>query len=400
MMSVDEITLTDIPLFAHLGRDHVKAIRDSLTVLSFATGQTVVREGDANDNRLFVILEGEAALCKSARSDSGGPPLDYEIEIRGRHDLFGAMWVFDQEPLPVSVMAKTPLTVAVIDLKGRGQNRRERETRNVLIAELRRYLGNYVRKSLRVRVDSLAREAEVSRYRNAVSDIVVASLTLLSFYTLALSTLPRFETYLQVNFALSPFIIVFFALTFFPLLLRSGFPLAFFGITFNNWRSVLLFSAAVSLAFIAAGALTKGILIAALPSLHGMTVFSFADVRVSGENVMMSPWYWVAVGLYLALTPVQEFVARCGIQAPLYAFLQGSELERRVISIVVSNLVFSAAHAHIGLAFALAAFLPGLFWGWIFARTNSLLAASASHFVIGGAGIFLFGIQEFVEKLF
>jgi len=63
------------------------------------------------------------------------------------------------------------------------------------------------------------------------------------------------------------------------------------------------------------------------------------------------------------------------------------------------TLVFSAVHAHIGAVFALAAFVPGILWGWIFLRTNSLLAASASHLVIGGAAIFLLGIEEFVQKL-
>jgi membrane protease YdiL (CAAX protease family) len=87
-------------------------------------------------------------------------------------------------------------------------------------------------------------------------------------------------------------------------------------------------------------------------------------------------------------------------EIPLYAFLRGSEIKRRGLAIVVSNLVFSAAHAHIGLAFAVATFIPGLFWGWIFARTNSLLPVSLSHFLIGGAGIFLFGIEEFLQKLF
>jgi hypothetical protein len=31
---------------------------------------------------------------------------------------------------------------------------------------------------------------------------------------------------------------------------------------------------------------------------------------------------------------------------------------------------------------------------------SSLLVESASHFMIGGAGIFLFGIQEFIQRLF
>ena len=125
-----------------------------------------------------------------------------------------------------------------------------------------------------------------------------------------------------------------------------------------------------------------------MPSLHGLQVIGFGDVVVAGRNDTNTPWYWVSLCLYMLLTPVQEFVARCGVQAPLYAFLEGSEFKRAGLSIVVSNLVFSAVHAHIGLAFALVAFVPGLLWGWIFLRTNSLLAASVSHMIIGAAGIF------------
>ena len=131
----------------------------------------------------------------------------------------------------------------------------------------------------------------------------------------------------------------------------------------------------------------------------GWNVISFANIRIAGHNDTNTAWYWVALGLYLLLTPIQEFVARSGVQAPLYAFLQGSELKRAGLSIAVSNLVFAAVHAHIGLAFALVSFVPGLFWGWIFLRTNSLLAASASHLIVGGAGVFLFGIEEFLQKL-
>jgi membrane protease YdiL (CAAX protease family) len=136
-----------------------------------------------------------------------------------------------------------------------------------------------------------------------------------------------------------------------------------------------------------------------MPQLHGLSLVGFANVRVGNQDEANMPWYWAALSLYLLLTPVQEFVARCGIQAPLYAFLQGSELKRASLSIVVSNLVFSAVHAHIGLAFALLAFIPGLFWGWLFLRTNSWLGASLSHLFVGGAAIFLFGIEELLQKL-
>jgi membrane protease YdiL (CAAX protease family) len=395
-----EAELGKIPLFAHLKQDQIDRLRSHLKFSYYESGELVAAEGQDSCHCIFIIIEGVVSLCKNASHTANGSGSPIELETRGKFDIFGGMSALDGRPLAVSAVAKTPVTLATIHLARRSAGAPERSTRNVLIAELRRYMANYVRASLDYRIDSLLKEAEFAHYRSAVGSIVIAALSLLSFYTLALSALPRFESYLEVNFALSPFIIMFFAAIFYPVIHWSSFPPAFFGIRFDNWKSAVLFSSGASLAFIAAGALLKWLIIVISPSLSGMTVFSWADVSIGGKEVMASPWYWFAVTLYLVLTPVQEFVARCGIQAPLYAFLQGSELKRRGLAIIVSNLVFSAAHAHIGLIFALATLIPGLFWGWIFARTNSLLAVSLSHFLIGGAGIFLFGIEEFVQKLF
>jgi len=71
------------------------------------------------------------------------------------------------------------------------------------------------------------------------------------------------------------------------------------------------------------------------------------NVRETMHQVMM-PLFWLQVSLYLVLTPMQEFVVRCCLQAPLHAFLNGTKLRRHVWSILVSNLVFAAAHSHIG----------------------------------------------------
>ena len=202
-----------------------------------------------------------------------------------------------------------------------------------------------------------------------------------------------------MNFVLSPVIILFFAAFFLPVIRRSGLPPAFFGFCIDNWRAALPFAAIASVAFLAILVLIKLILIATMPELHGISLIGSADIRFGRHADTDTLWYWVALSLYLLLTPVQEFVARCGIQAPLYAFLQGSELKRARLSIIVSNLVFSAVHAHVGFVFALLAFAPGLIWGWIFLRTNSWLAASLSHLVVGGAAIFLLGIEQVLQRL-
>lgn len=390
---------SDVPLFARLPKDSFRVLEQHLTILSFAPGERILREGDANPGRFYLVLEGEAGLCKSGQSIANKAPVDYEIAVRRKHEVFGSISFLDGQPFSSGAVAKTPLTLAVVDFSTSRLSQPSRKLHATLIAALRTEHTSDLRHSISDRVDRLREEAEFMRYKSALGSIVIMTLSLLAFYTLLLSALPKFELVLAVNFAISPFIIALFALVLGAAILRSGFPAAFFGIQTANWKHAVGFAVTTSLAFILAGALLKWTLIQNTESFSNLSVFGVADVKVNMHDVMMSPLYWVAVGLYLILTPIQEFVARCCLQAPLYAFLTGSEFRRRLWSILVSNLVFAAAHSHISFAFALAAFIPGIFWGWIFARTNSLYAAAVSHFLIGGAGIFLFGIEDFIAKL-
>ena len=397
---LDRVSISDIPLFSRLSDAQIEQVWRLMHMATYQLGETVIEEGAPASHLLYIIFEGEAAVCKRGQSPLTDRPFDYQIEVRGKKEVFGWVSVLDGSPQPATVMARTPLTVAILDLRKRGgPGSPARHTTNDIIAELRHHLSSSVRRSFEYRVASLQQEAEFARYRSAVGSIVITALALLSFYTLALSMLPSFKNFLAVNFMLSPIIIVFFAAFFFPVIRRSGFPPAFFGFCTDNWRAALPFAAAASLVFLAIAVFLKWILITTVPQLHGLDLISFTKIRIGGQDETDTAWYWVALSLYLLLTPIQEFVARCGIQAPLYAFLQGSAFKRGVLSILVSNLVFAAVHAHIGLAFALVAFIPGLFWGWLFLRTNSWLAASLSHLFVGGAAIFFFGIYEMLARI-
>jgi CRP-like cAMP-binding protein len=400
--SQESISLKEIPLFSKLTRAQIETLWSILQFTTYREGETILAEGDRTRNRIFIIVDGSVALCKNGRSALTHEPLEYEVELRGKGDVFGAMSVLDGKPISVSIKARSHVTIAILDMKLYRRDKRSRRVRNIIVTELRRTLSNYVRNALDHKVDSLRQEAEFWHYRDTVGGIVIAALCLLSVYTLALGALPGFESYLEVDFALTPFIIFVFAAIFIPVILLSGFPIAFFGLSLHNWRSALLYSVSSSLLFIGAVAIVKWAIILGSPSLAGVPVISIGEVRVGDSDPvgMNSAWFWVAVALYLLLTPVQEFVARCGVQAPLYAFLQGPEWRRRIWSILVSNLVFAAAHAHISIEFAMIAFIPGVFWGWIFARTNSLLAASVSHFMIGGSTLYLLDIETFIGRMF
>ncbi len=337
---------------------------------------------------------------KEGLSPLESEPMAYELGILRRGEIFGELSFVDGKPSAIAFMAKTELSVAVVDLSASRRRSATRRLRDIVTNKLRHHLTRHADKSVALRVNTLQLENEFSAYRNGVGHIIVATLCLLSFYTLTLSFLPSFKSLAHANFALTPIVILLFGLCFVPIIATSSFPLRFFGLRFDNWRPALAFSVRASLFFLVLFVIVKWVLINTTDSFAGVPLFDRADVEVSGhQEEATTSWYWIALAVYLLLTPMQEFVARSGIQAPLYAFLHGSEMKRQWFSILASNLVFAAAHAHISLAFAVAAFLPGMLWGWIFARTHSLLAATASHLIIGGAGMFLLGIEGVVSRL-
>ena len=69
------------------------------------------------------------------------------------------------------------------------------------------------------------------------------------------------------------------------------------------------------------------------------------------------------------------------IQSTLSVVLTGRSA--RWLPIVLSSAVFSMGHQHLGWSYALASFVPGLFWGWMYQRQRSLIGVSISHALIG-----------------
>ena len=154
--------------------------------MPLAAGERVLEEGEANPGRLYVVLEGEAALCNRGKAFSTHTMAEYETGSRGKHEVIGALSFLDGEPFSSSVLAKTPLTLAVLDFSGAALLPASRKLKASVVAELRRELTSELRHSIAHRLDSLQNEAEFARYKNAVGRIVVTTLSLLSFYTLLL----------------------------------------------------------------------------------------------------------------------------------------------------------------------------------------------------------------------
>jgi membrane protease YdiL (CAAX protease family)/CRP-like cAMP-binding protein len=385
-------------LFSTLSRQQLRLILPHIKFKKYRPGRVLLGEGARNPGKIYIVLDGQIALSKQGVSPMESRPENYELGVLRRGDIFGEVSFVDGQPSPVSFEAKTDVSLAVADLSA-SHRKTVRRLREIVTGKLRRYVAQHARESAALRMSSMQLENQLAAYRGGVGQLVITTLFLFSIYTLALSFLPAFKNQAHANFVLSPLIILLCALIFFPAIATSGFSGRFFGLQLDNWRAALGLSVRASFLFILAFVAVKWVLINTSPSFAGVSIIGGADIEVDGKMASHNTWYWVALAVYLLLTPMQEFVARSGVQAPLYAFLHGSESKRRWLSILASNLVFSAGHAHISVPFAMAAFLPGILWGWLFAKTNSLLAATVSHIIVGGTGLFLFGIEGVVSRL-
>ncbi len=394
------IDLARIGPFKGLSPAVISTLRAHLRLCQFSAGDTLFREGERTGGALYILISGEVSVCKCGHDPLTRAPLEYEVAVRGPEEVVGSVSLLDRRPASATARCRTNVTVAILDLDTIPTGSFPRKARRALKNQLAFHLATRLRDTLDDRVDALRNEAELAGYRNAIALVLVGALSMLSVYTLALSAIAGLSLPPEARLAITPLVILMFAAAFWSVIRLSRFPLAFYGLRLDNWRRSLGLAIKTSLAFIAVLAGTKWLLIALVPHLRDLPVVAPASISLNGTDQVSWLVYGTIIALYALFVPAQEFVARCGIQAPLYAFLDGSELTRRTWAILVSNFAFAAAHAHTNPSFALASFLPGIFWGWLFARTHSLLAVSVSHVMIGGAGIFVFGVEDFIAALF
>jgi membrane protease YdiL (CAAX protease family) len=111
------------------------------------------------------------------------------------------------------------------------------------------------------------------------------------------------------------------------------------------------------------------------------------------------PFEWrffaFAMMLYGVHAPLQEFV-RTGLQGSIQHFLRVPPGQADWKAIVTTNLLFASAHGFLGFWFAAAAFVPGLFWGWLLARQGSLVGPAVSHIAVGWWAFFALGIHAVI----
>lgn len=382
------------PIFSKLSPELIRANISHFNVKNVEEGDVILAEGQKNQS-IHIIHSGEAHVVKMAIGQTDA----HVIATLSPGQEIGEMTVMDNSEASATVLAAKPMELISLDLSGEDHDEKLQELCDQLQLQIGRRIASRLRDTNSGKVEVMEREVRIRREQAVAGRFAITILTLVACYTIALRAILDLNVYSWMEVYYSPLIIVAFMLAMVYMMIRSAMPLEAFGVTFKNGFKASADAIKYSLLFCVFLTGCKWLYIAAQSDAAALSVFQTADMFSSYDESGRFEWtiYFLFMVAYALLCPVQELIGRCGVQAPLYIFLQGSEGKRHFLSILVSNLMYAASHSHLNLSFAVVTFIPGLFWGWLFMRHKSLVGVSVSHAIIGCYALFALGLEEFLK---
>jgi hypothetical protein len=357
----------DLPIVRGLSRRERAKVQEAASERSLEAGEVLAREGETV-NQLFVLLSGGVELLRRDRRGT-----EYVVGDLGAGDLLGSS--LEGRPRTATMRATKPSTVLMLpaDLPRKHP-------------KLMANVAHAMSARLRVQNDL---SLEHAKERAAMGELLLKSVVLMCGYAVMLSALPWLHSTwpsLSTTWVSLP-MIALFGYSSFRFLRGSGWPLSRFGLGFRNLPSSLFEAALLTPPFALVLIGVKWILVHVVPTYRGLPVIAHWDyaAQLADKNVQL------LLVIYGASALVQELIVRCALQANMEDFLSGRG--RTVAPIFAAALMFSVTHLHMSFLFAAMAFIPGMFWGWLFHRRRHLLGVTLSHFAIGAFVFFVLGVE-------
>jgi len=379
--------LQGFPMFSDMAPGKIEQLLSVATVRNVAGGETFVSEGSLG-TVFFIVLSGEVEVYKTAVRD--GQQHQHVLTRVAAPNLIGEFALFDFEPRSSSVRAVGDVEVLEVDVETlrRGEH-------GELYSELLRVCGGHTVQRLRdtndVTIDAMAERLEESKARISIGVFFVYIISALAVYTMCLRSVDVIKPYIPGGSrAITVIVLIAISAVCILAIRRTPYPIRTYGLTFRNgWAA------------------TRDAIFWSLPVLAVITIAKFLALRYAlemPEIPLFDPFkpfsktgslnlafYLLAMLVYIVTSPLQELVVRGSLQSCLEKFLTGPPVRVMWTSILVSNLIFAMAHSHLRLSFALAAFIPGLLWGWLYSRHGTLVAPCVSHIIVGVYTLFVLG---------
>lgn len=360
--------LPDSPLFAGL----TPAMRDTLergaTTRALMPGEVLYTEGELPGDLCYVV-SGRLEVVKRVR----GARVEHRIHEIPQGEPVGEIAFFDRCARSATVRAMEPSVVLVLPYGAVSG-----------VAPLVTRLGERLASRLRISSED---ELDLAQRRASMGLLIVKIITLLCSYALVLAALPGLNLASTSSTYLSLPIIGAFGFVAWRFIRSTGYPLSEFGLGLRNLPLSIVEAVVLTPPFCAFLTLLKWIAMKAHAPWRDLPLFERPDWKTH----LLEPTIVKFLILYFVSSAVQELIVRSALQASLEEFLVGPR--KREVVLVVCALMFAVNHLHMAFIFAVFAFVPGLFWGWLFSRRRHLVGPVLSHFVVGAFVFFVLGVS-------
>jgi CRP-like cAMP-binding protein len=380
--------LIENPLFDGLRPQERDALAPWCSKRRFAPGEALIVEG-ARSRDLYILAAGSARVLKATSRDG----VAHELRVIHAGETAGEMKLAGVERASASVVAVDEVEAWCVDVGPILDGSCDPSLRAAVTANVARILAGRVRASSAVAADAIQERLEQSEARESAGRFIVYLFGIMSAYALFVAVLHDARPESRPGQVWLSLGVILGACAPIAAMVRSSpYSLASYGLTLRGWPRVVgqatLYTLPILAALLAAKALWVTLGAAGEPLFRYDAIFEDGRFR-PGQ-------YALALTAYALLSAAQEFFARAGLQGSLQKFLPRADGGTNWTAIVLANLIFASAHTYLGARFLLAAFVPGLFWGWLFERQRSLLGVSVSHALVGVWALFVLGVQGVV----
>jgi CRP-like cAMP-binding protein len=377
----------DASLFEGLSGEHIDALEPFVRELDVAQGELLVREGEPAMD-LFIVATGRLAIDKL---DVGAATM-HRIGEAAAGEVVGEVALFDELPRFASALALEDTHLYALsfhDLRptldapaSSSLDPRPKPLRRAYHLLLENLAG-LLADRLRVQADA---SLEVEKQRVAVGSFLVNILVLVSVYSFMLSGLMQLDRAPLNTSRISIPLQLIFAFGSWRFIRSTGYPLHEFGLSTRNLIGSLFEALLLTAPVLALLTGVKWLVLLVTGNPNGVALVEHIQVVARLSEPELLP----TLVIYTLSCAVQELIVRSALQSSLQRFLTGP---RRVAqAIVVSALLFSMTHLHLSFLFAALAFIPGVYWGWLFARRPNLVGVTLSHVLVGGYVFFVMGV--------
>lgn len=379
------------PVFKGLQDDELVKVCSFFEFETLSDNQWLLQEGKGTSSELYLVVSGQLEIVRRVEESPGSGlrglhERGFNVAVLSEGDAFGELSFVDGGYRSASVRCIT--NAKLLKLSKESYQQLEGlypKLSGCLMRNLVGVTGRMLKKTTDNEIIILRRELEGAQMQSKSNLFFSYVIGLLCVYNLAIQQLTSLSMDSSRASLLSAAVILIFCGALALMIHQSKLPIQFFGLTTRNWKKALGESAAWSFALISVLVVVKWMLIMYVPRYHYLEVFSFdfAHTRYLAFN-------FILYGLH---SPLQEFIVRGVLQGSLQRFFKGRNVTFRAI--LISNAIFSATHVHLlGGLFGAIVFVPGLFWGWMYARHQNLIGVSLSHMLIGWAALFFLSLES------